>query len=109
MGYRVTQKPAPILTRSKKDRPDDPFCIIFFRRDIGAQCTALISSIHIFLRKSMGAIQHVLAEICFYFITTIFLYLLEYNFKNREQHGINCNRFRRLATIRPILRQINTL
>ena len=72
MGYRVTQKPAPILTRSKKDRPDDPFCIIFFRRDIGAQCTALISSIHIFLRKSMGAIQHVLAEICFYFITTIF-------------------------------------
>ena len=29
------RKPAPILTRSKKDRPDDPFSVKFFRRPAG--------------------------------------------------------------------------
>ena len=31
----LTEKPAPILTRSKIDRPDDPFSIKFFRRPAG--------------------------------------------------------------------------
>ena len=29
------RKPAPILTRSKKDRPDEPFSVKFFRRPTG--------------------------------------------------------------------------
>ena len=31
----LTEKPAPTLTRSKIDRPDDPFSINFFRRPAG--------------------------------------------------------------------------
>ena len=45
------RKPAPILTRSKKDRPDDPFSVKFFRRPAGRPDKKLSvhSPIYVFL------------------------------------------------------------